>query len=165
MKKAMNIPRARQAVDKEWDKPFDMVTLDLDSVEPREKVRKEYKVRKEPVHSSSLRTMCHEKNAEIKTNNEGQSFIVAMKDTIRTLFEKSEKNQSCELCGRAFCTGAGEDAKAKVVADMKKQHEKWNKKAEKVANKDAASADASNDLLGKQVGLLQECIAKYTSLI
>ena len=88
-----------------------------------------------------------------------------MKDTIRTLFEKSEKNQCCELCGRAFDTGAGEEAKAKVVADMKKQHEKWNKKAEKVANKDSASSDAANDTLGKQISLLQECIAKYTALI
>lgn len=48
---------------------------------------------------------------------------------------------------------------------MKKQHEKWNKKAAKVAGKDAAAEHKSNDVLSQQICLLQECIAKYSTMI
>ena len=65
--KVPGISGAKAAVDKEWQKLFDMNTFDLKRVMSQKDIKAMYKARNnEPVHVGSLRTICHEKNAEMQ---------------------------------------------------------------------------------------------------
>ena len=64
MKKALEIPMAKQAVDKEWKALEDLPAWDLSRVRPRAEVVAEAKKLKKSVHFGSLMDLCHEKGAE-----------------------------------------------------------------------------------------------------
>ena len=64
--KVSGISGAKAAVDKEWDKLVDMSTFDSKAAMGFEAIKKMYKAKSEPVHFGTLRTICHEKNAEMQ---------------------------------------------------------------------------------------------------
>ena len=66
MKKAMQIPDAKKAVDKEWQKLIDKTAWDYDSVRPKADVVAESKRSKKKAHFGSLMDLCHEKHSELK---------------------------------------------------------------------------------------------------
>ena len=66
MKKAMQIPDAKKAVDKEWQKLIDKTAWDYDSVRPKADVIAESKRLKKKAHFGSLMDLCHEKHSELK---------------------------------------------------------------------------------------------------
>ena len=66
MKRAMQIPDAKKAVDKEWQKLIDKTAWDYDSVRPKADVIAESKRLKKKAHFGSLMDLCHEKHSELK---------------------------------------------------------------------------------------------------
>ena len=64
MKKAMNIPKAKQAVDKEWDALQQLEAWDLKGMKPKSQVIAEADKAGKSVHFGSLMDLCHEKGAE-----------------------------------------------------------------------------------------------------
>ena len=64
-KKVYQIPGAKAAIDKEWDKLFKFGTFDLSIVAEKHDVAKRYKLKNEKVHFGTLRTLCHEKHCEL----------------------------------------------------------------------------------------------------
>ena len=66
MKKAMNIPKAIEAVDAEWQKLADKKAWLLDTVQPKAKVEARSKATGVPVHFGSLMDLCHEKHSELQ---------------------------------------------------------------------------------------------------
>ena len=64
MKKAQSIPRARAAVDKEWDALASLPAWDLSRVKPKAQVIAEARKAGRTVHFGSLMDLCHEKGAE-----------------------------------------------------------------------------------------------------
>lgn len=64
-KKVYQIPEAKAAVDKEWDKLFKRGTFDLSSVGEKRDVVQRYKQKGGKVHFGTLRTLRHEKHSEL----------------------------------------------------------------------------------------------------
>ena len=64
MKKAQSIPRARAAVDKEWDALASLPAWDVSKVRPKAQVIAEARKAGRTVHFGSLMDLCHEKGAE-----------------------------------------------------------------------------------------------------
>ena len=59
-------------------------TFDLDSVKGLEDIKKMYEKAQKPVHFGSLRTICHEKNAEMmKLIKEYKGRVVFRGDTVK----------------------------------------------------------------------------------
>jgi len=63
--KAMRIPDARKAVNREWDKLDDIKAWDFGSVASKWKVKKRAKDEKKVIHFGTVRALCHKKNAQI----------------------------------------------------------------------------------------------------
>jgi len=66
MNKAMNIPDAKAAVDKEWKKLIDKTAWDYASVRAKAEVIAECKKKNKKAHFGSLMDLCHEKHSELK---------------------------------------------------------------------------------------------------
>lgn len=82
--KVPSISGAKAAVEKEWTKLFDMKTFDLERVTSLKDIQAMYKKANEPVHFGSLRTICHEKNAEMKkVIKEYKGRVVFRGDTVK----------------------------------------------------------------------------------
>ena len=64
MKKAQSIPKARAAVNKEWDALASLPAWDVSKVKPKSQVIAEARKANKPVHFGSLMDLCHEKGAE-----------------------------------------------------------------------------------------------------
>ena len=64
--KAMKIPAAKAAVDKEWKKLQDKTAWDFASVRPKSEVQAESKRSGKHAHFGSLMDLCHEKHSELK---------------------------------------------------------------------------------------------------
>ena len=65
MKTAMTIPKARAAVDAEWDKLAGLPAWDLNKMKPKAEVVRSATRRGIDVHFGSLRDLCHLKNSEL----------------------------------------------------------------------------------------------------
>ena len=61
MKKAMSIPNAKKAVNKEWDALASLPASDVSKVRPKADVIADAKRRRKTVHFGSLMDLCHEK--------------------------------------------------------------------------------------------------------
>ena len=59
LKKAMQIPKAKQALDDEWDK-LGKKAWDVSKVQPMAKVKEDAKRRGKEVHFATLQALCHE---------------------------------------------------------------------------------------------------------
>ena len=66
MNKAMNIPDAKAAVDKEWKKLIDKTAWDYATVRAKAEVIAECKKKNKKAHFGSLMDLCHEKHSELK---------------------------------------------------------------------------------------------------
>jgi hypothetical protein len=64
MKKALTIPDAKKAVNKEWKKLEELPAWDLTTVQPRAKVSAKAKREGKKIHFGSLMDMCHQKHSE-----------------------------------------------------------------------------------------------------
>ena len=65
MAKALKIPDAKKAVDKEWDKLVTKGAWDLKSVRPKQDVIDEAIAKGKTVHFGALMDLCHEKHSEL----------------------------------------------------------------------------------------------------
>ena len=74
MKRALQIPRAKKAVDDEWTSLEVSGALDLKSVQPRGKVIADAKRAGKTVHFGSLMDLCHEKNSELNLPDNQKVF-------------------------------------------------------------------------------------------
>ena len=66
----MNIPAAKAAVDKEWEKLEKIPALDLTKVRSKSEVIDEARTKGAKVHFASVMDMCHLKNAELETRHQ-----------------------------------------------------------------------------------------------
>ena len=64
--KALKIPAAREALEKEWKKLETKVAWDVSKVQPKAKVIRDAKARGVPAHFGSLMDLCHIKNSQIR---------------------------------------------------------------------------------------------------
>ena len=64
MSDAMKIPKAKEALDKEWDKLGIKNAWDLKTVRPRQQVIKDAKKNNATVHFGNLMELCHKKHSE-----------------------------------------------------------------------------------------------------
>jgi hypothetical protein len=65
MSKALRIPKAKEAADKEWTKLGNKNAWLLDTVKPRQQVIKEAKAKGRSVHFGTLMDLCHVKHSEL----------------------------------------------------------------------------------------------------
>ena len=65
MPRAMKIPDAKAAVDKEWKKASDNSSM-VRKVKSKKKVLKEVQKNNNKVHFASLMDLCHQKNSELE---------------------------------------------------------------------------------------------------
>ena len=70
MLRAMRIPDAKAAMDKEWEKLEKMPGWDLTKVRGKSEVIDEVKTKGAKVHFASLMDICHWKNAELETKHQ-----------------------------------------------------------------------------------------------
>ena len=68
--KAMKIPAAKAAVDKEWEKLEKILAWNLTKVRSKKEVIDEAKTKGAEVHLASLLDICHLKNAELETKHQ-----------------------------------------------------------------------------------------------
>ena len=66
--KAMKIPAAQAALDKEWEKLEKISAWNLTKVKSKKEVIDEARTTGARVHFSSLMDICHPKNAELRQN-------------------------------------------------------------------------------------------------
>ena len=66
MPRAMKIPAAKAAVDKEWEKLGNIPAWDLTKVRSKSKVIDEARTKGIKIHFASLMDICHLKNAELE---------------------------------------------------------------------------------------------------
>ena len=66
MPQAMNIPDAKAAVDKEWEKLEKLPAWEMTKVKSNREVIKEAQKEQRPVHFASLMDLCHLKSAELE---------------------------------------------------------------------------------------------------
>ena len=78
------IPKARDAVEKEWKELFDLHSFALDEMEEREKVSFYSDEIGKPVHFGSVRALCHEKHSELNlADPEYKGRVVFRGDIVR----------------------------------------------------------------------------------
>ena len=78
------IPDAKKAVDKEWQKLFDLKAFALDEMQEREAVSLYYDELGKPVHFGSVRALCHEKHSELNlADPEYKGRVVFRGDIVR----------------------------------------------------------------------------------
>ena len=62
--KAMRIPRAKKAVNDEWEALEQLLAWDIKTARPRAEVEAEAIRKKKKFHFGSLMDLCHEKHSE-----------------------------------------------------------------------------------------------------
>ena len=70
MPQAMNIPAAKAAVDKEWEKLEKISAWNRTKVRSTKEVIDEARTKGAKVHFASLMDICHLKNAELETKHQ-----------------------------------------------------------------------------------------------
>ena len=65
MPKAMKIPEAKTAADKEWNKLKDERAWLLETVKPRQQVIREAKAKEKKMYFGSLMDLCNENHSEL----------------------------------------------------------------------------------------------------
>ena len=77
MPQAMQIPAAKAAVDKEWEKLEKISAWNLTKVRSKQEVIDEARMKGAEVHFASLMDICHLKNAELEaTHHEYKGRVV-----------------------------------------------------------------------------------------
>ena len=82
MPKAMKIPAAKAAVDKEWEKLEKISAWNLTKVRSKEDVIDEARTKGAKVHFASLMDICHLKNAELEAKHQKYKGRVVLRGDI-----------------------------------------------------------------------------------
>ena len=82
MPQAMNIPVAKAAVDKEWEKLEKIPAWDLTRVRSKKEVIDEARTKRAKVHFASLTDICHLKNAALETKHQKNKSRVVLRGDI-----------------------------------------------------------------------------------
>ena len=80
--KAMKIPHAKAAVDKEWEKLEKISAWNLTKVKSKKQVIDEARTSGATVHFASLMDICHLKNAELEAKHQKYKGRVVLRDDI-----------------------------------------------------------------------------------
>ena len=84
MNKAMQIPEARKAVEKEWKKLEDKKAWLVDTVRSKQDVIREAKAKGKQVHFGSLMDLCHVKNSQLSKDQQSyKGRVVFRGDQVR----------------------------------------------------------------------------------
>ena len=82
--KAMKIPAAKAAVDKEWEKLEKISAWNLTKVKSKSEVIEEARTKDAKVHFASLMDICHLKNAELEAKHQKYKGRVVLRgDTVK----------------------------------------------------------------------------------
>ena len=82
MPRAMKIPAAKAAVDKEWEKLEKISAWNLTKVRGKKEVIDEARTKGVKVHFASLMDICHLKNAELETKHQKHKGRVVLRGDI-----------------------------------------------------------------------------------
>ena len=82
MPQAMNIPAAKAAVDKEWEKLEKFSAWNLTKVRSKKEVIEEARTSGAKVHFASLMDICHLKNAELEAKHQKYKGRVVLRGDI-----------------------------------------------------------------------------------
>ena len=82
MPQAVNIPAAKAAVDKEWEKLEKIPAWDLTKVRSKSEVIDEARTKGAEVHFASLMDICHLKNAELEAKHQKYKCRVVLRGDI-----------------------------------------------------------------------------------
>ena len=83
MPQAMEIPTAKAAVDKEWEKLEKIPAWDLTKVRSKKEVIDEARTKGAKVHFASLMDICHLKNAELEAKQKYKGRVVLRGDIVK----------------------------------------------------------------------------------
>ena len=82
MLQAINIPAAKAAVDKEWEKLENISAWNLTNVRSKKEVIDEARTKGATVHFASLMDICHLKNAELEARHQKYKGRVVLRGDI-----------------------------------------------------------------------------------
>ena len=100
LKQAYKNPKAKQAIDKEWDKLNGKKFVDYSTVKPRKEVEADAKRRGVTVHFGCLMELCHKKNSELKLadpNYKGRLVFRGMVSETRQVTTPFSQNKEPQL--------------------------------------------------------------------